>query len=141
MRDTDSWRDILRDATNLTAKAIVGLLVIFALIAQCHAHTLQPGECVAYASDAARFDNMKNEGYSVDDAQESLRQMLEDGRWFAYVRDKEDVTRMRTIVTSIWSDLSEPVAPDTVRDAALNSCDPNNDEQYQLRQWVKPRGI
>jgi hypothetical protein len=103
-----------------------------------HAHTLQPGECISYASDAERFMTLKIQGWSVDEADEGLRKMFEDGRWFTYVRDKEDVSRVRETVHSLW-DMDDEVTPRMVREAVLGKCDPDNAEQFrfmfQLPDW------
>src|ERR1700740_1456337 len=98
-------------------------VAIVALSYSVNAHTLQPGECVAYASDAERFMDVKMLGWSVDDADEGLRKMLEDGRWFSYVRDKEDVERLRTTVHSLW-DLDDSMSPKDGRERVLTKADP-----------------
>jgi hypothetical protein len=110
---------------------VLGASVVAMLFAvqPAHAHTLTAGECTAYASDAARFMKMKIEGYTADDATETLRKMLEDGSGLAYVRDREDVERMKTMVTSMW-DIADPVTEHAIHDAALNACDPENEDQY-----------
>lgn len=111
-----------------TAVVVIALLLVAAVAS---AHTLQPGECEAYASDAGRFASLRTLGVSADDAQESLRRMLEDGQWFMYVRDHEDVERMRNIVTSIW-EAPDAAKPEEIRAAVLNSCDPDNREQFSF---------
>jgi hypothetical protein len=112
-----------------TAVILGGVFVVASCASE--AHTLKPGECVAYASDSERFAVLKSQGWSIDNADEGLRKMLADGRWFMYVQDKEDVERIRNTVHSIWN-LDDDIAPHVVREAILMKCDPDNDEQYQL---------
>lgn len=129
-RDRNSW-------FNNLGSALLMILVMAAIALgclTCHAHELKPGECVSYANDALRFMAVKAEGYSVDNASEGLRQMFQDQGWFTYVRDKQDVDRMRGLVAKIW-ELPGDVNPVEFRATVLQECDPDNDEQFY---WYRP---
>src|SRR5258708_451888 len=101
----------------------IGLILFFlAMMAWANpgsAHVLKPAECPAYASDAKRVMQVKIEGWPLEDAMEGLRKMLEDGHWFTYVRGKDDVERMKNLLTSMW-EISDQVSPDQINDAGLN---------------------
>lgn len=117
-------------------------VLLYGMVAQqARAHTLKPGECTAIASDVARFMKFRSLGYSLDEANESFRQMLLDQGWFTYVRDKEDVERMRSALGKIW-ELPEDASANEVRFSTLNDCDPDNEEQYEFSsRWTHPHGI
>lgn len=110
---------------------ILFLVAVMAWANPANAHVLKPAECPAYASDAKRFMQVKIEGWPLEDAMEGLRKMFADGRWFTYVRDKDDVERMKNLLTSMWA-VPDQVSPDQIHDAALMSCDPDNLEQYRF---------
>lgn len=106
----------------------------------CHAHALKPGECVSFATDAERFMKVKALGYSADEAEEMLRQMFQDQGWFTYVQDKDDVQLVRTMVDKVWQ-LPDDATPEEMRQGTLNECDPDNEEQYEIRhKWTLPHG-
>lgn len=121
------------------------LLAYFFAVALCafsscaHAHTLKPGECVAFTSDVVRFMKVRSLGYSLEDADDMLRRMIENQGWFVYVQDKEDVARLRDVLPKIWDRPDD--APSEVRQATLNDCDPDNQEQYEFQHWSKPHGM
>ena len=120
--------------------AIVASLFIV-LGTPAHAHTLKPGECTAFASDVVRFMKFRSLGYSLDEANESLRQMFHDQGWFTYVQDKEDVERMQHVLGRIW-ELPDDATPNEVRFATMNDCDPENEEQYEFTaRWTHPHGV